>query len=208
MKIFQFILFGVGVERGDPHRLLMGTDVAGNVCGRDNSGAGLAGVASSGLNLANTGANRRYLYYDWVRTAKIVADSSLTQVAVYCFRYCSLQLTHNGQVLTSIDLGNFTTLLGLAPSFDSGGGELARDYCVKDAYSGVAQLRRQRGGVFSLETETFEYIKEPVSVSPEMSGFVIGKQLLRNNTAVVAMLQDDGSVKVWRTQKGKNFSNT
>ena len=87
IKIFQFILFGVGVERGDPHRLLMGTDVAGNVCGRDNSGAGLVGVASSGLDLASTGANRRYLYYDWVRTAKIVADSSLTKVAGHCFRY-------------------------------------------------------------------------------------------------------------------------
>ena len=29
-----------------------------------------------------------HLVHDSVRTAKIVADSSLTQVAVYCFRYC------------------------------------------------------------------------------------------------------------------------
>lgn len=72
--LFQFILFGMGVNTGDPNRLLAGTDVAGNVCGRSNSP--ITNVSNSGLSMQG----KKYLYFDWVRTAKILGQSSLNSV--------------------------------------------------------------------------------------------------------------------------------
>ena len=47
--IFKIILFGIGVHRGNPYRILKGTDVAGNVCGKKNDK--IDGVKYSGQNL-------------------------------------------------------------------------------------------------------------------------------------------------------------
>ena len=68
----QFILFGMGVSKGDPYRILAGTDVAGNTCGRSNDP--ISGVSHSGQSLQG----RQYLYYDWIKTAKIIGDQALT----------------------------------------------------------------------------------------------------------------------------------
>ena len=64
----------MGVNTGDPNRLLAGTDVAGNVCGRSNSP--ITNVSNSGLSMQG----KKYLYFDWVRTAKILGQSSLNSV--------------------------------------------------------------------------------------------------------------------------------
>ena len=168
----------MGVDRGDPYRLLAGTDVAGNVCGRSNDL--IKDVSFSGQSLKS----KPYLYYDWVRTAKILGEDSLTTV------------------LTSLNIvGNFTTVLnGL--NYDSN--TIARDFCVKDAYKTTSKLIKDNsGGVVSLDESNFQYFKDS-KMPVEMKGVVISKHILKNDTAVVALLQKDGSIKVWKTSKGKN----
>ena len=82
---FQFFLFGVGISRGNPGRVLYGTDVVGDVCGVDNQPVkiGDTEVANSGKNLEKA----KYLFFDITKTAAIVAklagdqaDSELTDL--------------------------------------------------------------------------------------------------------------------------------
>ena len=181
---FQFILFGLGVERGDPHRLIQGVDVAGNVCGRSNDPIN---ISSSGQSLTG----KDYLYYDWVRTAKILGDESINTA-----------LTSLGVV------ANFTELLGVGQVYNSDT-DVARDFCVQEAYKLTSKLRRGEGGAVLLsEQEEVHYSEEDKEVSTlpsNMRGIVISKQVLKNDTSVVALLQTDGSIRVWRTSKGEDF---
>ena len=146
-------------------------------------------------NVSNSGQSllgKDYLYFDWVRTAKILGESSLTSV-----------LTSTGLV------ANFSELLGAGQEF--GSNTVARDFCVQEAYKTTSKLRRGEGEVVRLDGEEVHYSEEDREVSTlpgNMRGIVISKQLLQNDTAVVALLQTDGSIKVWRTSKGENFKLT
>ena len=165
----------MGVDRGDPQRLLAGTDVAGNVCGRSNNQ--IKDIKYSGMSLQS----KKYLYFDWVRTAKILGENSLTTV------------------LNNINIvGNFSTLLdGL--NYDSN--TIARDFCVSDAYKSTSKLTKEAGGVYSFTENEFSF--RDASLPSELQGIVISKQLLKNDTSVVALLQQDGSIRVWKTSKGE-----
>lgn len=181
---FQFILFGLGVERGDPHRLIQGVDVAGNVCGRSNDP--ITNISGSGQSLTG----KDYLYYDWVRTAKILGDTSINTA------------------LTSLGIvANFTELLGAGQVYNSVT-DVARDFCVQEAYQTTSKLRRGEGEVVLLTEEEVHYTEEDKEVADlpgNMRGIVISKQVLKNDTTVVALLQTDGSIRVWRTSKGEDF---
>ena len=81
----QFFLFGVGISRGNPGRVLYGTDVVGDVCGANNEPLkiGDAEVENSGKNLEKA----KYMFIDITKTAAIVAqlagdnaDSTLTDL--------------------------------------------------------------------------------------------------------------------------------
>ena len=81
----QFFLFGVGISRGNPGRVLYGTDVVGDVCGTDNEPLkiGDTEVPNSGKNLEKA----KFLFFDISKTAAIVArlagdsaDSQLTDI--------------------------------------------------------------------------------------------------------------------------------
>jgi len=168
----MFILFGMGVNTGDPNRLLAGTDVAGNVCGRSNSP--ITNVSNSGLSMQG----KKYLYFDWVRTAKILGQSSLNSV-----------LTNT--------IGNFSTQFnGL--NFDSNT-MVPRDFCISEAYQTPAKLTKE-SRVYKIDEEEFKYFKDS-SIQSEVGGIIISKKLLQNDTTVVALLQNDGSIKVWKTSK-------
>ena len=180
---FQFILFGLGVERGDPHRLIKGVDVAGNVCGRSNDP--ITNISGSGQSLTG----KDYLYYDWVRTAKILGDTSINTA------------------LTSLGIvANFTELLGAGQVYNTIT-DVARDFCVQEAYQTTSKLRRGEGEVVLLTEEVHytEEDKEVAALPDNMRGIVISKQVLKNDTTVVALLQTDGSIRVWRTSKGEDF---
>lgn len=181
---FQFILFGLGVERGDPHRLIQGVDVAGNVCGRSNDP--ITNISGSGQSLTG----KDYLYYDWVRTAKILGDTSINTA------------------LTSLGIvANFTELLGAGQVYNSVT-DVARDFCVQEAYQTTSKLRRGEGEVVLLTEEEVHYTEEDKEVADlpgNMRGIVISKQVIKNDTTVVALLQTDGSIRVWRTSKGEDF---
>ena len=163
----------MGVDQGDPHRLLLGTDVAGNVCGRSNSP--IPNVTNSGLNMVG----RKYIYYDWARTAKIIGESSLNEY-----------LTKS--------IGNISTQISSGVNFDSNT-MVPRDFCVSEAYQTTAKLSKE-SAVYKLDKEEFQYYKDS-SLSSDIGGIVISKKLLQNDTEVVALLQNDGSVKVWKTSK-------
>ena len=182
--MFQFILFGLGVERGDPHRLIKGVDVAGNVCGRSNDP--ITNISNSGQSLLG----KDYLYFDWVRTAKILGDTSINTA------------------LTSLGIvANFTELLGAGQVYNTNT-DVARDFCVQEAYKTTSQLRRGEGEVVLLSEEVHysEEDREAASLPSNMRGIVISKQVLKNDTTVVALLQTDGSIRVWRTSKqGEDF---
>ena len=183
MWFFQFILFGLGVERGDPHRLIKGVDVAGNVCGRSNDP--ITNISGSGQSLTG----KDYLYYDWVRTAKILGDTSINTA------------------LTSLGIvANFTELLGAGQVYNTIT-DVARDFCVQEAYQTTSKLRRGEGEVVLLTEEVHytEEDKEVAALPGNMRGIVISKQVLKNDTTVVALLQTDGSIRVWRTSKGEDF---
>ena len=46
---FKIVLFGIGVQRGNPYRVIYGTDVAGNICGKKNDK--ISGIKESGQDL-------------------------------------------------------------------------------------------------------------------------------------------------------------
>ena len=177
-------MFGLGVERGDPHRLIQGVDVAGNVCGRSNDP--ITNISGSGQSLTG----KDYLYYDWVRTAKILGDTSINTA------------------LTSLGIvANFTELLGAGEVYNTIT-DVARDFCVQEAYQTTSKLRRGEGEVVLLAEEEVHYTEEDKEVAAlpgNMRGIVISKQVLKNDTTVVALLQTDGSIRVWRTSKGEDF---
>lgn len=177
-------MFGLGVERGDPHRLIQGVDVAGNVCGRSNDP--ITNISGSGQSLTG----KDYLYYDWVRTAKILGDTSINTA------------------LTSLGIvANFTELLGAGQVYNSVT-DVARDFCVQEAYQTTSKLRRGEGEVVLLTEEEVHYTEEDKEVADlpgNMRGIVISKQVIKNDTTVVALLQTDGSIRVWRTSKGEDF---
>ena len=58
----------------------------------------------------------------------------------------------------------------------------------------------KESAVYKLDKEEFQYYKDS-SLSSDIGGIVISKKLLQNDTEVVALLQNDGSVKVWKTSK-------
>ena len=47
----KVVLFGFGVAKGDPYKVLHGTDVAGNICGKVN--LKIDNVEESGMDLTN-----------------------------------------------------------------------------------------------------------------------------------------------------------
>jgi len=81
----MFFLFGVGISRGNPGRVLYGTDVVGDVCGMANEPIKIGDieVPNSGKNLEKA----KFLFFDISKTAAIVAklagdnaDSQLTDL--------------------------------------------------------------------------------------------------------------------------------
>ena len=158
--------------------------MAGNVCGRSNDP--ITNISGSGQSLTG----KDYLYYDWVRTAKILGDTSINTA------------------LTSLGIvANFTELLGAGEVYNTIT-DVARDFCVQEAYQTTSKLRRGEGEVVLLAEEEVHYTEEDKEVAAlpgNMRGIVISKQVLKNDTTVVALLQTDGSIRVWRTSKGEDF---
>ena len=171
----------MGVNKGDPYRILAGTDVAGNVCGRSNDA--ISGVSGSGADLQSN----HYLYYDWIRTAKILGEAALTK------SIDGLNLLGDN---TSVD----AALGGV--NFEPGS-SIPRDFCLNGVYSAsTARLLRAKGGVYSLEEKQFQYYRNPAPSAQSVRGIVISKKLIKNQTEVVVLLQKDGALKVWKTSKG------
>ena len=78
-----------------------------------------------------------------------------------------------------------------------------RDFCISEAYQTPAKLTKE-SRVYKIDEEEFKYFKDS-SIQSEVGGIIISKKLLQNDTTVVALLQNDGSIKVWKTSKGKMF---
>lgn len=172
----------MAVSRGDPQRILAGTDVAGNTCGRSNDP--ITGVSQSGQSLQD----RKYLYYDWIKTAKIIGDQSLTKAID------GLNLLGDN---TSVD----TALNGV--NFDTSSG-IARDFCLDGVYtSSTSRLHKAKDGVYSLDEKQFQMFRDSPS-RENLTGIVISKKLMKNKTSVLVLLQNDGAFKVWKTSKGTN----
>ena len=173
----------MAVSRGDPKRILAGTDVAGNTCGRSNEA--IPGVSQSGQSLLG----REYLYYDWIKTAKIIGDQSLTK-AIDGLNL----LGDNSSVDTALNGVNFDTSSGIA-----------RDFCLDGVYtSSTSRLHKARDGVYSLDEKQFQVFRDSPS-RENLTGIVISKKLMKNQTSVLVLLQNDGAFKVWKTSKGTNI---
>ena len=189
----------MGVNQGDPYRLLKGTDdandihdgndvvegtdVAGNVCGETNDP--IPGVDNSGLSLQG----KKYLYFDWVRTASILGDQTLESV-----------LKDNNIV------GNFTEKLG-AVNFGASN-KIARDFCISHAYQlSTAKLEKDSSAsVFNLVNNEFEFFNDP-SPRHDVHGVVLKKKKLADDSEIVSLIQHDGNIKVYKTSKGKKLFN-
>ena len=169
----------MGLSKGNPHRLLSGTDVVGNVCGDKNEP--IDNVTKSGLNMEN----KKYLYFDWVRTAKILGQESLTTY-----------LTDNDIV------GNFSTLLADLGDFNKES-MVARDYCISDAYANTAKLEKDSSPVYNLIDGEFQYYEDS-SLSQSVKGVVLSKQKLKDESEIVSLMKKDGTIEIYRTSKGKN----
>ena len=171
----------MGLSKGNPDRLLSGTDVVGNVCGKKNEA--IENVTNSGLNMET----KKYLYFDWVKTAKILGQESLTTF---------LSNPDNDIV------GNFSTLLGDLPSFNQDT-MVARDYCIGNAYANTAKLEKDSSPVYNLIDGEFQYFDDS-SLSQDVKGVVLSKQKLKDESEIVSLMQKDGTIQIYRTSKG-NF---
>ena len=171
----------MGVNKGDPYRILAGTDVAGNICGRSNDP--ISGVSGSGADLQSN----NYLYYDWIRTAKILGEAALTKSV-------------DGLNLLGDDTSVDAALSGV--NFEPGT-TIPRDFCLDGVYStSSARLVKAPGGVYSLEEKQFQYYRDPAPSGQAVRGIVISKKLVENQTEMVVLLQKDGAFKVWKTSRG------
>ena len=169
------------MEKGDPYRILAGTDVAGNICGRSNDV--ISGVSGSGADLRSN----HYLYYDWIRTAKILGEAALTK------SIDGLNLLGDN---TSVD----AALSGV--NFQPGT-TIPRDFCLDGVYSASpARLIKPKGGVYSLEQKQFQYYRDTAPFAQSVKGIVISRKLMKSQTEMVVLLEKDGAFKVWKTSKG------
>ena len=173
----------MGLSKGNPDRLLSGTDVVGNVCGKKNEP--ISNVTNSGLNMET----KKYLYFDWVKTAKILGQESLTKY-----------LTDNDIV------GNFSTLLGELGDFNKDT-MVARDYCIGGAYTNTAKLEKDSSPVFNLIDGEFQYFDDS-SLSQNAKGVVLSKQKLKDESEIVSLMQKDGTIQIYRTSKGIKLKNS
>ena len=140
-------------------------------------------MSGSGADLQSN----HYLYYDWIRTAKILGESALTK---------------------SIDglnlLGNNTSVDAALGGVDfQPGTTIPRDFCLDGVYSASpSRLLRAKGGVYSLEEKQFQHYRDPAPSVQAVRGVVITRKLMKNQTEMVVLLQKDGTFKVWKTSKG------
>jgi len=178
--IGMVVLFGIGVSRGNPNRIIKGTDVAGNICGDNNEE--IDGVKFSGENLEGN----KYLYFDILRTAKMLGDDALSatlQSALEDLNYDATKMVN-------------------------------RDFCLAEAYSvttttsastrtisnGTQSLHNDDKGVIKLSDTYFETFEDPtLSNADKVKGIVLSSRLLKNDSTIMVLLEEDGEMRVWRT---------
>ena len=89
---------------------------------------------------------------------------------------------------------------------------IPRDFCLDGVYTTApSRLHKARAGVFSLDEKQFQHFRDSPAASQRSSaaspvtGIVISKKVLKNQTSVLVLLQNDGAFKVWKTSKGNKI---
>jgi len=188
----MIVLFGMGVSRGNPYRIIHGTDVAGNICGRDNKE--IKDVTYSGKNLKE----HKYLYFDILRTAKMVGDASLSSALSDSSVFDQLNFD-------KAQMNN-------------------REFCLVEAYTeektettaasadnqnnDTQALHDDDAGVIKLNDDTFEDFDNSEVSNKEVTGIILSSKMLKNESQVLVLLENGGELRVWRTEKASSSSDS
>ena len=204
----QFFLFGVGISRGNPGRVLYGTDVVGDVCGMENQPIkiGDTEIPNSGKNLEKA----KFLFFDITKTAAIVAklagdeaDSKLTDLvddvtggasfSGSAREYC---ISGEAAALHRSEL----TSIALTPDMDTGTAEnvrrISKQLQTEAECSRAVRLKRSLSRTWEEEGE-------------KMRGFLLNARLCHNKVNSTAKLvsaeeEEEESRKVESTAEFSN----
>ena len=93
-----------------------------------------------------------------------------------------------------------------------------RDFCLADAYTGTKTttstntnnngtqaLHDDDDGVIKLSDTKFATFEDAsLSNADEVKGILLSSRLLKNDSTVMVLLEEDGEMRVWRTSKGSS----
>ena len=70
-----------------------------------------------------------------------------------------------------------------------------------------AGLQEDDGGVLKLSDTKFETFEDSsLYNTDDMKGIILSSKMLKNESKVVVLLEEDGKIRVWRTSKGGTYS--
>ena len=225
----QLFLFGVGLSRGNPGRVISGTDVAGDICGKNN--VALEGVVGSGKNLEAA----KFLYFDLLKTATILASQASDNVdpgledylgsgleGKSAREYC---LPAEGAVSAAPlhrakDLASIAITPGMAEEdrrqvrlvskkLET---ECRKAIRLKASSSVEEDISGPSGHhledlilkmTLNEESPTMDYSLAEDDATKKMHGLLISARLYQNKSALMVLLEPErqGKMSVWRTSK-------
>lgn len=193
--IGMIVLFGIGVQRGNPYRVIYGTDVAGNICGKKNDK--ISGVKESGQDLEDY----KYLHFDISRTALMLGDDTLSAFVPNSSIFDALNLDkstmNNREMCLTEAYTEKKTITTVASATTT----------IASATTIVASegLQEDDGGVLKLSDTKFETFEDSsLHNTNDMKGIILSSKMLKNESKVVVLLEEDGKIRVWRTSKASS----